>query len=103
MVAVRVRTATVRLAGEIDLATAPGARQALLAALETSPHLTVNMAAVRFIDATGIGALIAAATRAQELGGTLRLQEPGRQVRRVIKILGLAGRLPVEPPYGIEP
>src|SRR5690242_8627373 len=96
MTTVRTHAATVTLAGEIDLATAPGVRQALMAALDSRDSLTVNMAAVRFIDATGIGVLIAAANRARDRGGTLILQAPSQPVRRIIGILRLADRLPVD-------
>jgi len=81
-------SATVVLDGEIDIATAPAIRRILLAAISGgNVQLAVNMSGVTFIDAAGIGVLVAAANRARQAEGGLSLLAPSRQVRR------LAGRL----------
>jgi anti-anti-sigma factor len=60
--------------------------------------LAVDMSGVTFIDATGIGVLVAAANRAREAGGGLSLLAPSRQVRRLLGIFHLAAILPAAKP-----
>jgi anti-sigma B factor antagonist len=79
---------TVSITGEIDIATS----QAMQDALATGPrpaHLEVDMSAVTFIDASGIGVLLAARQRAVDGGGSLTLRAPSWAVRRVTGVLGL--------------
>ena len=88
-------SATVVLDGEIDIATAPAIRRILLAAISGgNVHLAVNMSGVTFIDAAGIGVLVAAANRARQAGGGLSLLAPSRQVRWVLDVLHLDAILP---------
>jgi anti-anti-sigma factor len=86
---------TVVLDGEIDIATSPAIRRLLMAAISGGDvHLAVDMSGVTFIDAAGIGVLVAAANRAREAGGGLSLLAPPRQVRRLLGILHLDAVLP---------
>ena len=79
---------TVTISGEIDIATCRAMREAL--ATGPSPaHLEVDMSAVTFMDASGIGVLLAARRLAVDAGGSLTLRAPSRAVRRVTGILGL--------------
>jgi anti-anti-sigma factor len=73
-------SATVVLDGEIDIATAPAIRRFLMAAINGGDvHLAVDMSGVTFIDASGIGVLVAAANRARQAGGACRCwRRPGR-------------------------
>ena len=88
-------SATVVLDGEIDIATCPAIRRFLLAAISGgNVHLAVNMSGVTFIDAAGIGVLVAVANRAREAGGGLLLLAPSRQVRRLLDVFHLDGILP---------
>jgi anti-sigma B factor antagonist len=78
----------VAITGEIDIATS----QAMQDALATEPgpaHLEVDMSAVTFMDASGIGVLLAARQRAVDGGGSLTLRAPSWAVRRVTGVLGL--------------
>jgi ABC-type transporter Mla MlaB component len=71
----RAPPATVVLDGEIDIATSPAIRESLMAAINAgNVHLAVDMSGVAFIDAAGIGVLVAAANRAREAGAAA----PGR-------------------------
>lgn len=79
---------TVTISGEIDIATCRAMREALA----TGPgpaHLEVDMSAVTFIDASGIGVLLAARREAMEAGGSLVLRAPSWAVLRVAGVLGL--------------
>jgi anti-sigma B factor antagonist len=88
-------TATVILDGEIDIAAAPAIRRFLMAATSGGDvHLAVDMSGVTFIDAAGIGVLVAAANRARETGGSVSLLAPSPQVRRVLGVLHLDAILP---------
>ena len=89
-------SATVVLDGEIDIATAPAIRRILLAAISgRNVHLAVNMSGVTFIDAAGIGVLVAAANRARQAGGGLSLLAPSPQVRRLLDVFRLDAILPM--------
>jgi hypothetical protein len=57
-------------------------------------QLAVDMSGVAFIDASGIGVLVAAANRARLAGGGLTLLAPSPQVRRLLDILHLDAVLP---------
>jgi anti-sigma B factor antagonist len=88
--------ATVALDGEIDIATCPAVRESLTAAISAgNVRLAVDMSAVSFIDAGGIGALVAAANAARSAGGGLSLVAPSWQVRRLLDVLQMDQVLPV--------
>ena len=79
---------SVSICGEIDIATSRAMGEAL-AADPRPAHLEVDMSAVTFMDASGIGVLLAARQRAVDGGGSLTLRAPSWAVRRVTGILGL--------------
>ena len=94
-------SATVVLDGDIDIATAPAIRRFLMAAISGgTAHLAVDMSGVTFIDASGIGVLVAAANRARQAGGGLSLLAPSRQVQRPLGVLHLDAILPTAPRSG---
>jgi anti-sigma B factor antagonist len=81
---------TVSISGEIDIATCQAMRNALGAGIGRGPvHLEVDMSAVTFMDASGIGALLAARRQAVDAGGSLTLRAPSSAVRRLTGILEL--------------
>jgi anti-sigma B factor antagonist len=79
---------SVTISGEIDIATSRAMGDAL-AAGRGPAHLEVDMSAVTFMDASGIGVLLAARQRAVDGGGSLTLRATSSAVRRVTGILGL--------------
>ena len=87
---------TVRLSGELDIATAAVARATLqdLVATDSPSHVVVDMSALAFVDVAGLGVLLFAR---KALGGRLALLHPSAMVRRVIDLLDLADALPVLP------
>jgi anti-sigma B factor antagonist len=88
-------SATVVLDGEIDIATAPAIRRFLMAAINGGDvHLAVDMSGVTFIDASGIGVLVAAANRAREAGGSLSLLAPSPQLQWLLDVFHLDAILP---------
>ena len=90
-----------KIAGELDIATSPRLEQELdklLAAGEM--NVVVDLEAVGFMDASGVGALLSGADRAREAGGAIQLLRPSPRVLRVLDILQLNGALPVLGPGG---
>ena len=83
------------ICGEIDIATTGNLRDALTTALTRGPHIEADLSAVTFMDASGIGVLLAARRQAAEAGGSLTLRAPSAVVRRLTEILGLDEVLPV--------
>lgn len=86
------------LAGEIDLATSPRVRDAVIDVLATQPpaRLVIDLSGVSFLDSTGIGALVAGRNKAAALGVPFVVRHPQRMVRRVLDIAGLLEVLDVE-------
>lgn len=78
----------VTISGEIDIATCRAMRDALATGPGTA-HLEVDLSAVTFMDASGIGVLLAARQQAMDAGGSLILRAPSRAVRRLTGVLGL--------------
>jgi anti-sigma B factor antagonist len=80
---------------EVDFASAPDLRSALLAAAADGPGtLVADMTRTRFCDASGLHALLAAHKRAQADGGELRLVIPNAVVLRVFAITGIDRMIP---------
>jgi anti-sigma B factor antagonist len=88
---------TLTVIGEIDYSTSPQLRRTLLDVLDASgPDAVVDLSAVDFIDASGIGVLVGAARLAGSWGGQLIIRNPSRAVRLVLDVLELDGALAVE-------
>jgi anti-sigma B factor antagonist len=77
----------VRVRGELDMATCPQLRERLLEL--TDQVVTLDFAAVTFMDSSGTGVLLEAQKRIREDGGKLVLYGLGPQLRRVLEISGL--------------
>ena len=52
------KTKIVDVEGDVDLGTSPDLRRTLFAALVEAPKLVLNLAAIRYIDSSGIATLI---------------------------------------------
>ena len=79
-------TATVRLAGECDLVSAEAARAAVAQLPAATAQIIVDLRHVSFIDAAGIGSLIAARKTAAAAGRDLVVRHPSRAVRRLLEL-----------------
>jgi anti-anti-sigma factor len=80
--------AVVAVRGEIDLFTCAGLRAAILAPLRSGLHVTVDLAEVSFMDAAGVGELLAAKHEAALLALRLSLRNAAGIVRRVLELTG---------------
>jgi anti-sigma B factor antagonist len=92
----------VKTCGELDVATAPLLREALMKAqsalLRRGPDhsLVVDLSGVTFADASALGVLAGAARRARRVGGEVVLRDPTRMTVRLLEITGLLRTFRVE-------
>lgn len=87
-------TTLVSVVGEVDVSNASELREALDAALAQEPaSITADLAQVAYIDSTGIGVLVGAATRSAEANVAFAVANPQSNVRRVLGLLGVEGQL----------
>jgi anti-sigma B factor antagonist len=85
-------TAVLRLAGELDLATADLLRErvrALLGPGNDVSKLVLDLAGLEFLDVTGLGALLEARRKLAAVGATLTLRRPRPMVVRMLTLLEL--------------
>jgi anti-anti-sigma factor len=88
----------VTIGGELDVATAPVLRSHLDELIsEGHARLVLDLAALEFLDASGVGVLARAMGRARAQDGWTRLTHASPQVRRVLRITHLAEALPEFP------
>ncbi len=89
---------TLTVTGEIDFSTSPQLRQGLTEILQTpGADAVVDLSAVEFVDASGIGVLIGSSENlAKAMNGRLILRRPSPAVRLLLDLLELDGVLLVE-------
>jgi len=89
----------VRVAGELDLATAPRLEKHITTLLLAHPvrRLILEMADLQFCDSSGLGVLVAMHRRLDAGGGRLVLTGLHGQPLCLLTRTGLAGRLNVRP------
>jgi anti-sigma B factor antagonist len=79
-----------RLAGEVDVATAPRLRDRLVQLVtDGPPRVVVDLSGLSFIDSMGLGALVSGLKRARAHDGDLRLAGPTDHVAKVLSITRL--------------
>lgn len=89
--------ATVVVEGDVDLATVAPLREALAKCIDSGcTDITIQMAAVTFMDSAGLAAL---AYTIKTLGshGQLTLADPTRSIRRLLVLSGMANAVIVLP------
>lgn len=83
------REATVTVRGEVDCASARLLATELGELLDQGAcRITVSLADVTFMDATGLATLLSALQAARQAGGDVVLHSPRRCVRKVLAITG---------------
>jgi anti-anti-sigma factor len=88
---------SLRVAGELDIATGSLLRDALLRYADGGEGpVVVDMAGVHFIDSSGIAVLVYVQNRLSYQGRGLELHPVSPEVNRVIDVVGLAERLGVD-------
>jgi anti-anti-sigma factor len=82
--------------GEIDLATSPRLREALVDPAARAPTVVLDLRAVTFIDSSGLGVIVGQQKRARESGDRFAVAiAGGSPVERILEVTGLAGILDV--------
>jgi anti-anti-sigma factor len=94
-------SATVRLAGELDVASAGIARRAVEQFGAGTKRIVLDLSRVTFFDAAGIRFLFAAREQASAAGGDLVLRRPSTAVRRVLELTGALPLFCADGPGGI--
>jgi anti-anti-sigma factor len=86
---------TLRVEGEIDIATAPLLEEELERAQGSDAEtIVVDLDQVDFIDSTGLHVLIRHSALSSQNGGRLRLTEGSKQVQRLFRLTGTMDHLP---------
>jgi anti-anti-sigma factor len=82
--------AVVTVGGEVDLDTASQLSDHALAAVrDVSPHVLLDLAAVTFMDSTGLKVLLSIHKRTELAGGSFAVAAPSRSVRKILGLTGL--------------
>lgn len=93
------RAVVVAIRGDLDALTAPTVR-AIVDTLQEQGHsrITLDLSAVTFLAAGGLGLIAGTAAQLRQAGGDLTLRSPGAQVVRMLDMTGISGRIVVEDP-----
>ena len=92
------KSCVVHLVGEVDLASAPLLREALLEVIHAGClNISVDAARLVFIDSTGIGVLIGTHKRIDMSAGNFTVINAQPRVERTLLITGVAGMLGTGP------
>ena len=97
-------SATVRLLGELDIASADAARHALELLDAGIQQIVLDLSQITYCDAAGVRFLLTAQRQARATGRDLVVRHASRPVRRVLALTGdLAAICPADPPAHDEP
>ncbi len=90
-------TTTLALSGELDMTNAATLEELVGSVVEQQPVsvLVFDLAALRFVDSTGLRVLITARTLMAERGGRIEVCGPQPNVRRLFEVVGLVEHLAV--------
>lgn len=87
----------VRVSGEVDIVTAPVLQRHLDSAIASGrPTVVIDLSATTFLDARGVGALVAARKQITRNGGRLVLRKPPALVRRVLEVADQIDRVEID-------
>lgn len=87
--------ATVRVSGELDIATADQAYAYLRDVVDSQPgSVTMNLAGLTFCDAAGLGVLARVAGHARQSGHSLKLAAARPSLLRIMRITGMDETFP---------
>jgi anti-sigma B factor antagonist len=91
-------TLTLSASGEVDAATSPRLAAEITLAVSDGAvsTLCIDLAAVRFLDSSGLGVLISAHRAMRDRGGRLVVRNPSEVVQRLLEITQLSGELSIE-------
>lgn len=80
----------IKLAGEVDVYTAPDFKDAINKVItDGAKYLVIDLAEVSYMDSSGFGALLSATKRVKPEGGTVNLVYCNEAVERMLRITRL--------------
>jgi stage II sporulation protein AA (anti-sigma F factor antagonist) len=85
------------LSGDLDVATVPKVRRHLEAALARpgTAKVVLDLAAVSFMDSSGLGLILGRYRELSERGGSMAISGAKSQVQRVLQLSGIGKIMPV--------
>jgi anti-anti-sigma factor len=87
----------VRVEGEVDLVSAPVLQRNLDAAIASGRQtIVIDLSRTTFLDARGVGTLVAARKQIGRTGGRLVIRKPPALVRRVLELAEQAEQLEIQ-------
>ena len=89
-------TAVVRLAGDLDSASAVCLRSLLRSLAHEGDDVVVDLSDLAMIDSAGLGVLVGADSWFRAQRARLRFRSPRRSVAKVLELAGLTERLVIE-------
>ncbi|MFD3537397.1 STAS domain-containing protein [Streptomyces sp. NPDC058664] len=96
------RQAVAQVTGELDIATAPRIRQALIGAVHRHGRVIIDLGRLEFCDCAGLSALIAAQNTARVHGTALAIRNIPPPLTRLLRCI--SHTLPIElPPRDVVP
>lgn len=88
--------AVARVAGDLDVATAPRLRERLVGVIASgSAQVVLDLDGVEFLDSTGLGVIVSALKRTRTHGGDLRIVCNQPTVRKLFELTGLDLAMPL--------
>lgn len=87
----------IRVAGEMDVARADEFLELARAGLGRCEHLRLDLAAVTFMDSSGLGVLLQIRREAADTGKLLTLRSLGPGTHRLLEVAGLKQLFEIEP------
>jgi len=82
--------AVLRIAGEVDVYTAPHMRERVIHLVDNGAlHVIADLREVTFLDSTGLGALVGSLKRLRARDGSLTLVIGADRILRIFRITGL--------------
>jgi anti-sigma B factor antagonist len=82
--------AVLRIAGEVDVFTAPHLRERVIHLVDNGAlHIIADLREVTFLDSTGLGALVGSLKRLRAREGSLTLVISADRIARIFRITGL--------------
>lgn len=92
------RYMTIRLAGDLDMATGDVFRDAVVALIESGHrHVIADLDGLDFLDSTGLGALAGAMKRLRDHSGSFAVVCNNPRTLNVLRISGIDKALPAHP------
>jgi anti-sigma B factor antagonist len=90
--------AVLRVAGEVDVYSAPELRQRIIKLVESGAlHVVADLNGVDFLDSSGLGVLVGGLKRLRTQEGSLEIAASGGQILQLFELTGLSRAFAIHP------